>query len=476
MGRDMRRSRSAKIIATLGPETSSEERIAALFAAGVDVFRVNFSHGSHEEHGRRIGWIRGVEQRMGRPIGILADLQGPKLRVGKFVNGATRLETGQTFRLDLANEPGTEKRAPLPHPEIFKALSPDTDLLLDDGKIRLRVRRCGPDFAETEVVTGGPLSDHKGVNVPQAVMALSALTKKDRRDLTFALDQGVDWIALSFVQRPEDITEARSLIGGRAGILAKLEKPSAVDALAKIVEMADAIMVARGDLGVEVPAEDVPTLQKTIVRTCRHAGKPVVVATQMLDSMVNAPMPTRAEASDVAGAIYDGADAVMLSAETAVGRYPIEAVQMMNRIMQRVERDPQYAKVLHAEEQDPMPTTADAITAAARQVAQTLSAAAIATFTSTGSTTLRAARERPCVPILGLTPHVEIARKLALAWGVHPAVVGYVSRSTEMVEVATAVAVRDGFAKEGDRLVLTAGVPFGRPGTTNVLRIAKVGD
>ncbi len=471
----MQRKRQAKIIATLGPETAGEERIAALFQAGVDVFRVNFSHGTQAEHARRIAAIRSVEARFGQVIGIIADLQGPKLRVGRFEGGATRLEAGQEFRLDLSPQPGDERRAPLPHPEIFRALSPDTDLLLDDGKIRLRVEACGADFATTRVVTGGPLSDHKGVNVPRAVMEMSALTEKDRSDLAFALDQGVDWIALSFVQRPEDVAEARALAGGRAGILAKLEKPSAVDTLERIVETSDAIMVARGDLGVEVPAEDVPSLQKAIVRACRRAGRPVVVATQMLDSMVSAPMPTRAEASDVATAVYDGVDAVMLSAETAVGKYPVEAVEMMSRIIARVEKDPYYARLLHAEPHEIMPTTADAITAAAAQAAHTLSAAAIATLTSTGSTTLRAARERPGAPILGLTPYVEIARRLALAWGVHPVQVRSVSRVSEMVEVATEVAVREGFAKVDDRLVMTAGVPFGTPGTTNTLRITRIG-
>jgi pyruvate kinase len=471
----MQRKRQAKILATLGPESASEERIAALFEAGVDVFRVNFSHGTQAEHAQRIEAIRRVEKRSGRAIGIVADLQGPKLRVGEFEGGSTRLEAGQAFRLDLARQPGDNRRAPLPHPEIFKALSSGTDLLLDDGKIRLRVEACGADFAETRVVTGGPLSDHKGVNVPRAIMEMSALTPKDRSDLAFALDHGVDWIALSFVQRPEDVAEARALSGGRAGILAKLEKPSAVDTLDRIIETADAVMVARGDLGVEVPAEDVPSIQKQIVRACRRAGRPVVVATQMLDSMVSAPMPTRAEASDVATAVYDGVDAVMLSPETAVGKYAVEAVEMMSRIIRRVEKDPHYAKLLHAEPHEIMPTTADAITAAASQSAHTLSAAAIATLTSTGSTTLRAARERPGVPILGLTPYVEIARRLALAWGVHAFQVCRVERVAEMVDVATEVALREGFAKTGDRLVMTAGVPFGTPGTTNTLRITRIG-
>ena len=470
----MRRTRNAKIIATLGPSSSSQKRIAELFEAGADVFRLNFSHGSAADHRRRFTIIRKLEERYGRPIGVILDLQGPKLRIGAFRDGPAHLEAGSAFRLDLSETPGDGRRVPLPHPEVFAVLETDTDLLLDDGKVRLRVERRGADYAETRVVVGGELSDHKGVNVPSVVLAVSPLTEKDRKDLRFGLELGVDWVAQSFVQRPSDMAEARRLIAGRAGLLAKLEKPSAIAHLDEIVELSDAVMVARGDLGVEVPPEDVPPLQKRIIHACRQSGRPVVVATQMLDSMVHTPTPTRAEASDVATAVYDGADAVMLSAETAAGDYPLEAVAMMDRIVNRVERDPLYRKIMEADRHAPETTAADAITAAARQVAHTISAAAIVTFTDTGSTSLRAARERPEVPILGLTPNAATARRLSIAWGVHSVQTSPLHSFREMVEDAVRVASREGFARPGERLVVTAGIPFGTPGATNILRIAWV--
>jgi pyruvate kinase len=470
----MRRHRRVKIVATLGPASDSPEVIGKLFEAGADVFRLNFSHGTHAEHERRIAVIRQLEEATRRPISVLADMQGPKLRIGKIAGGGVDLEAGRAFRLDLDGADGDAARAPLPHPEIFEALADGTDLLLDDGRIRLRVERHGRDFAETTVITGGRLSDRKGVNVPQAVLRLSALTRKDRQDLSFALDHGVDWIGLSFVQRPDDVAEARKLVGGRAGLLTKLEKPAAIARLDEIIALADAVMVARGDLGVELPPEDVPSIQKQIVRACRVAGKPVIVATQMLESMVNAPAPTRAEASDVATAVYDGADAVMLSAESAAGKYPVEAVEMMSRIISRVERDPSYRAIMDAVHPRPEETASDAITAAAAQVASTIKAAAIVTFTTSGSTALRAARERPTVPILCLTERVSTARRLALAWGVHCVVAGGLTAFSEMVDRAVAIARHEDFAKNGQRLVVTAGVPFGTPGSTNVLRIAWV--
>ena len=470
----MRRRRSAKIIATVGPACSTEAVLAKLFEAGADVFRLNFSHGTHEDHKARYDIIRALEARYGRPIGILLDLQGPKLRVGEFKGGRTLLAPGQKFRLDLNPDWGDQNRAPLPHPEVFRSLAPGTDLLLDDGRVRLRVDECGADFAETVVVVGGELSDHKGLNVPSAVLDLSPLTRKDLDDLNYGLELGVDFVALSFVQRAEDVAEARKLVAGRAGIMTKLEKPAAIEHLDEIVTLSDAVMVARGDLGVEVPPEKVPALQKRIVFACREAGKPVIVATQMLDSMVASPTPTRAEASDVATAIYDGADAVMLSAETAVGQYPTEAVTMMSRIIRQVEQDPHYRKMMEAYRYAPEATAADAITAAARQVAHTVSAVVIVTFSSTGSTTLRCARERPNVPVLGLTPRPDTARKLALAWGVHSVLTEDLQTFRDMVVKAIRVARREEFAETGDALVITAGVPFGTPGATNILRIAWV--
>ena len=470
----MRRQRKAKILATLGPASSTREQISALFKAGADVFRLNFSHGSHQDHQKRYDLIREIEQESGRPIGILMDLQGPKLRVGTFPGGSVELKTGGTYRFDLDEAQGDAKRAQLPHPEIFAAVQAGTNLLVDDGRLRLRVKSNAKDFAECDILVGGKLSDRKGVNVPDVVLPLSPLTGKDREDLRFGLDLGVDWVAMSFVQRPEDVAELRKLIGGRAKVIAKLEKPAAIERLEEIIDLSDAIMVARGDLGVEMPPEDVPAIQKRIVAACRKSGKPVVVATQMLESMVNSPAPTRAEASDVATAIYDGADAVMLSAETASGQYPIEAVSMMNRITERVERDPAYRQILDARHPDPQPTGHDAISAAAAQVAHTLSVAAIVTYSTSGSTVLRVARERPEVPILALTASLSTARALSLAWGAHCVQIPDLKRFSEMVETACSVALSQEMAKVGERLVITAGMPFGTPGSTNILRVAWV--
>jgi pyruvate kinase len=472
----MNRNRRAKIVATLGPATNGEAEIEKLFEAGADVFRLNFSHGAHAEHKAGLDAIRTVEKKHHRPIAVLADLQGPKLRVGEMQNGGVELAQDQAFRLDLDTTMGDTTRAPLPHPEIFAALKEDTQILLDDGKIRLRVTNKGDDFADTVVIAGGRLSDRKGVNVPNAVLPVAAMTDKDRADLDFALSIGVDWVALSFVQRPEDVAEARKTVQGRAAVLSKLEKPAAIDRLDEIITLSDAVMVARGDLGVELPPEDVPGLQKQIIRRCREAGKPVVVATQMLESMITSPAPTRAEASDVATAVYDGADAVMLSAETAAGNYPFEAVAIMDRIIARVERDEAYRPIMNTAHPDPEHTAPDAITAAARQVAETIGAAAIVTYTTSGSTTLRAARERPVVPILCLTESIATARRLVLAWGVHGVVTKDIHNFSDMIEKACRIALNEGLAQKGQRLVVTAGVPFGTPGATNILRIAWVGD
>ena len=470
----MRRRRSAKIVATLGPSSSTAEQIHDLFEAGVDVFRLNFSHGTHDEHRNRFAAIRAVERATGRPIGIVADLQGPKLRLGTFCEGRIELAAGAPFRLDLDQQAGDQNRAPLPHPEIFEALQPGTELLLDDGKVRLRVGTCGTGFAETLCLVGGPLSDRKGVNVPNAVLPLSAVTEKDRADLAFALEQGADWIAFSFVQRPDDVAEGRKLVGGRAGIMVKLEKPSAIQRLTEIIELADGLMVARGDLGVEMLPEDVPSVQKQVILACRAAGKPVVVATQMLESMIASPTPTRAEASDVATAVYEGADAVMLSAETAAGRYPIESVAIMNRIACRVQEDPLYYSILEGTRIEHEHTAPDAISAAARQVASLVGAAAIVSYTTSGATALRAARERPEAPILVLTSNLGTARRLAILWGAHCVHTSDVKSFGDMVDKAVRIAHREEIAEPGQRVVITAGVPFGTPGSTNVLRIAWV--
>ena len=470
----LRRRRRTKIIATLGPASSTPEVLSRLFQAGADVFRLNFSHGTHEDHLARITMIRALEVQWGRPIGILADVQGPKLRVGRFQGGRVVLQTGQPFRLDLSNVPGDSRRVALPHPEIIQAAAIGTSLLLDDGKLRLRVTRVRDDHLETEVVTGGSLSDRKGVNVPDVALPIPALTVKDRIDLDFALQHGVDYIGLSFVQRAEDVLEAKAIAAGRAWIMTKMEKPQALENLDAIMRESDAVMVARGDLGVELPPEEVPLAQKRIVRAAWERGIPVVVATQMLESMISAPAPTRAEASDVATAVFDGSDAVMLSAETAAGQYPFEAVNMMDRIVERVERDPGWRGRMNADRPAPEANSAAAIAVASAQIGQTIGAAAIAAFTEGGSTALRVAQQRPVTPILGLTSNLATARRLAVVWGVHAVVTPETNSMTETVTRALRIARVEGFAAPGQEVVVTAGVPFNQPGTTNALRVATV--
>ena len=470
-----RRERATKIVATLGPASSSPEKIRALYEAGVDVFRLNFSHGTQENHGNVLGAVRALEKEVGRPIGVLADLQGPKLRLGKFVDGHITLTAGTTIRFDTDPTPGDEKRVPIPHPEILEALHEGSTVLLDDGKVRVRVVRKGAGFIEAEVIAGNRLSNNKGFNVPDVLLPVSALTDKDRSDLFFALDLGVEWIALSFVQRPEDVLEAKELIQGRAQINLKLEKPQAVEHLTRITELSDSMMVARGDLGVELSLPEIPALQKRVIRESRRLGKPVIVATQMLESMISAPVPTRAEVSDVATAVYDGADAVMLSAESAAGQYPVEAVAMMDQIIKQVERDPGYRAIIDSQQPEARHSVADAVTQAAYQAAMSVDAAAIVTYTLSGTTTLHAARERPRIPIIGIASQLSTARRLVMSYGVHVVhAPEEIHTFGEMATKATQVTVEHGFAKEGDRIAITAGVPFATPGTTNVLRLVTI--
>ena len=468
------RARKVRILATLGPASKTPEMIEKLMRAGADAFRVNMSHGTQDDHKATIAAIRGLEKALGRPTTILADLQGPKLRVGTFAEGKIELKTGARFRLDRDPTAGDATRVCLPHREIFAALEVGARLLLDDGKLVLRVTDMADDHVMTRVEVGGMLSDRKGLNVPDVVVPMAALTEKDRSDLAFALDQGVDWVALSFVQRPEDLAEARKLIQGRAALLAKIEKPAALDRLEDIIEMADAVMVARGDLGVELPPEAVPPAQKRIVETARRYGRPVVVATQMLESMITAPTPTRAEVSDVATAMYDGADAVMLSAESAAGAWPVESVSMMDRIALTVEADPGYAARLHFTETKADPTTADALAGAAREIAITVDAKAIICFTSSGSTARRISRERPSVPLLVLTPKLETARRSGLLWGVHAVATRDVDSFEDMVAKSKRMVLRHKLAVGGDRVIVMAGVPFGTPGSTNVLHVVRL--
>jgi pyruvate kinase len=470
----MRRHRQTKIVATLGPASASGAMIAKLFQTGADVFRLNFSHGSHADHAANIAIVRALEAEQGRPIGLLADVQGPKLRVGRFAGGRVHLSAGQAFVLDTDPTPGNARRVHLPHPEILSAAGAGTTLLLDDGKLRLRVDRKRGGHLECEVITGGPLSDRKGVNVPDILLHIPALTEKDRSDMAFALDQGVDFIGLSFVQRPEDVAEARVLADGRAWIVSKIEKPQALDQLDAIIALSDAIMVARGDLGVELPPEEVPLAQKRIVRAAREAGRPVIVATQMLESMIAAPAPTRAEASDVATAVFDGADAVMLSGETAAGQYPAEAVDMMDRIVTRVEQDPGWRQIMDAGHVPGDHSVSAAISAAASQIARSIGAKAIAAFTASGKTALRVARERPGQPVLAIVTEQAVARRLALAWGVHAVLAQDARTMTEAVGRAARLAKDEGFAQQGDPVVVAAGIPFGQAGTTNSLRVTTV--
>jgi len=470
----MRRLRNVKIVATLGPASNDKATIKALFQAGADVFRLNMSHGSHAELRARHAIIREVEAESGRPIAILADLQGPKLRCGTFANGSEVLDEGADFRLDLDPAQGDATRVCLPHPEIFAALSQGDALLVNDGKIRLKVENCGSDFAKCKVMVGGEISNRKGVNVPDAVLPLAALSAKDRDDLEFACALGVDWLALSFVQRADDVTEARKLAGGRAAILSKIEKPAAVKAFDEILAVSDGIMVARGDLGVELPVQNVPPIQKRLVKKCRHAGKPVIVATQMMESMITSPVPTRAEVSDVATAIYEGADAVMLSAESAAGDYPVEAVATMNNVAIEVERDPTFREEIEATRTASRQTVADAITVAAREIAETADVRAICCFTHSGTTALKVARERPRVPIIALTPLVGTARRLCLSWGMHCAMTSKVGRFKAAVVNAARAAKEYDFGGDDDLIVVTAGIPFNMAGTTNILRVAQI--
>lgn len=470
----LRRNRQTKIIATLGPASNSAKMIEKLFLAGADLFRLNFSHGDITAHEQSIKYIRGLEQKYQRPIGIIADLQGPKLRIGSFENGSIKLKKNMKLRLDLDKKPGDQTRVNLPHPEIIKAAKVGTHLLMDDGKIRAEVTKKGKSHLDVKILAGSELSNNKGVNVPGVILPIAALTEKDHRDLSSALKMNIDWIAQSFVQKSEDIAETKKLIAGKAGLIAKIEKPSALDHFQEILDIADGIMIARGDLGVEIPPEQVPVAQKKCVRMARHAGKPVIVATQMLESMIDNPSPTRAEASDVATAVYDGADTVMLSAETAAGKYPLEAVTMMHKICVHTEDDDVYRTTIGADTVDTEKDASDAITAAAYQVSRNVRASCIATYTMSGSTTLRTARQRPRVPILCLTQNHNVARRLCLSYGVRPVLVTKVNNFSKAVEKAIDTAYQRKLAKKGDRLVITAGVPFNTPGSTNILRVAWV--
>jgi pyruvate kinase len=472
----MRRSRRVKIVATLGPASFAPEMIARLFEAGVDVFRVNMSHTSFDVVKKLHAAVRAAEAQFERPIGILADLQGPKFRIGNIGGERAILNDGATFRFDTVESDGGPERVFLPHRQIFEAVEPGHTLLLDDGKIRMCVIAKGTSTIDATVLVGGTLASRKGISLPDTVLPIGPLTDKDKADLDYALRLGVDWVALSFVQRGDDVKLARQIIGQAAALMSKIEKPAAIVDLDSVIANSDGLMVARGDLGVELPLERVPGLQKQIVGKARAAGKPVVVATQMLESMIASPVPTRAEVSDVATAVFDGADAIMLSAESAVGKYPIEAIRTMDRIAVEVESDPSYGAILYATRTPPQATAADAIAAAAHTVADTLRLACIICYTATGSTALRVARERPGLPVIGLSPVVGTGRKLALVWGVHCVLTSDPENQAAMVRKACRIAFDEGFAKAGEGVIIVAGVPLGSPGTTNMVRIAYLDD
>ncbi len=472
----MRRRRKTKILATLGPASNTAAKMRELFDAGVDVFRINMSHTNHDMLGQMVGALRALADEVGRPIGVLCDLQGPKIRLGRLNGGPRMLVEGERIRLVLGETSDKPEDVPIPHAEIFQAIKQKHALLIDDGKVRLRLLRKADTFAEAIVEVAGEIKDRKGVNMPDTLLPMSAMTPKDRADLDAALELGVDWIALSFVQRPEDVAELKKIVQGRAGVLAKIEKPKALDSLDEILELADALMVARGDLGVEMPLERVPGLQKKIIRAARKAGKPVVVATQMLESMITSPVPTRAEVSDVAQAVFEGADAVMLSAESASGSYPVEAVQMMDRIAMSVEDDPLYHSIIEAQRSAPEKTTPDAIMAAVHEVTETIEAKAIVCWTKSGLTAMRAARERSRAPIIAPTPDLATTRRLCLVWGTHSVLTEDIRDFDDMVKRASHIARQEGFAQAGERIVITAGVPLGTTGATNMLRVAFVED
>ena len=477
----MKRNRKAKIIATLGPASSTADIIEKIFTSGCDVFRLNFSHGSIEEHRKNYEIIRQLEKKYNHPTCILADLQGPKLRIGSFSNSRESLKKGQKFILDLDTKQGDEKRVNFPHPEIYEILTPNTEILIDDGRIKLQIIDQGKESLTTEVLNEGIVSNNKGVNIPGVILPISSLTNKDMADLNKALEMGVDWVALSFVQTAKDILSLKKIVNGKSFIMAKIEKPSAVKNIDAIIEVSDGLMIARGDLGVEMPTEQVPVIQKNIINRCRDYGKPVVVATQMLESMITSHTPTRAEASDVANAIYDGTDAVMLSAESAMGKYPTESVTIMNRIIESVESDKKNFDLeyehMGASKKTKSVSTTDAITSAAYTIARNAEAKAIVTFSVSGKTTMRMSKERAPVLIIGLSPNIKTARKTQLLWGVYSSHCEQDAKNaTEMVSIACNIIKDKKLAISGDSIVITAGVPFGNAGSTNLLRIAKIID
>lgn len=450
----MKRYRNGKIVATIGPASSSPEVIEKLYLEGVDVFRLNFSHGEHAGHEKVYDIIRSVGKKYRSHPTILADLQGPKLRVGVFANNKIILEEGDIFRFDLDKTPGDTKRVNLPHPEIFEALETGTTLLLDDGKLRFEVISHSTEFAEVKVIVGGQLSNRKGVNVPHVMLPIPALTKKDKEDLDFALKLGVDWVALSFVQTVDDVEEARKIIKGRAKIVSKIEKPLAVKSIEPIAKVSDGLMVARGDLGVEMNPEEVPMAQRLIINTCRRLGKPVIVATQMLESMISSPSPTRAEVSDIATAVYSGVDATMLSAESASGKYPFEAVNMMSKVIETTENDPAYFGMIEEDPRKPLEMIVEAKCYAAKKAAMYSNAVCLVMFSDSFEHVASCARFRPTCPILLGTSSEEIARQAGLLYGVNAIIVKKEFNIEKLEKIAVDITRDRKYGKVGDTVVM----------------------
>ncbi|WP_417687416.1 pyruvate kinase [Roseibium sp.] len=466
-------NKKAKVIATVGPASNTPSMLRRLAEAGVDTFRLNFSHGDHETHKGVIGAIRELEGALDRPVGILQDLQGPKIRLGRVHEGKAQLSNGQIVQFIPAETSDDVGCLPLPHPEIFAAIKPGHQILINDGQVRLTVTSSSDEIIDCKVIVGGTVTDRKGVNLPDTVLDLPVLTEKDRHDLEFGLKHGVDWVALSFVQNASDLDQLRALIEGKAGLVAKIEKPSALLDLENIIQKSDALMVARGDLGVEIPPEEVPANQKEIISLCRAHGKPVIVATQMLESMISSPTPTRAEASDVATAIYDGADAVMLSAESAAGSYPAEAVAMMNRIIVRTEQHGRQDRGSRASA-PPRGEANKAVAGASTLLSEEIGADAIVAFTTSGATALCLAAQRPCRPLVAITPSVEVARRLCLAWGIQALVNEEALDHENVVDYARHLRLHREQECQNSRIIVVSGSPFGQPGSTNNIRVAEL--
>ena len=465
--------RKTKILATIGPSSEKITKIEKLISSGVDAFRINCSHTTESQFESYIKNIRKVEKKLKKPIGILIDLQGPKLRIGEIENNIP-LKRGQKLLFINSKKSSKSNEVPLPEEKVFKSIKVNHPIFIDDGKIKLKVLKVYKNIIETKVLLEGVLKSKKGINLPETVLKNSALTSKDKKNVKKGIELGVDWIALSFIQSPEDIKDLRKICKKNVSIMAKIEKPTALNHINKITELADGLMIARGDLGVELPIQDVPSWQKRIIREARMQGKPVVVSTQMLESMITSKTPTRAEVSDVATAVFEGSDAVMLSAESAIGDNPELAVKMMDKIAHSVEKNPNYSSILSAQLEETPDSTPDAIATAARSLASELNSPIIVCYTESGSTGIKVSRVRPKQMILTVTPIIKTARKLTLVWGVKCIVQKDANNLEQMIRMTKAYSKKEKIIKIGEKMVITAGLPLKKLGTTNLIRVIKV--